>query len=281
MDPATTKRIVWQDVEVGKLVFPVHQAGDYQRMQNLPKVARIVKRFNLLRFGTPEVAFYDGHYWVWDGMHRVMVAKELDIPVVTCRVAYGYSIEELSIAFARQGQDRTSVSAKDTTRAMLVGRDPTYVKAIDTLARHGYELALSRTSGGGSSSPNVWRCHGALKAIIEAENGLSDLDLICRLLRSTWGDCEPTGSFLDGLGIFVKTYRRTAPLPARELDYFEKTLTAILDHHDQKGLLRRARGLMATRGGTVADSLRWVLVSSYNLGRRTYRLPVRDEPAES
>ena len=274
METNAAKRITWQDVEVGKLVFPVHQAGDYQRSLKVPKVARIVKRFDILRFGTPEVAFYNDHFWVWDGMHRVMVAKELGIPVITCRVVYGYSIEELSIAFARQGQDRTSVSPKDTTRAMLVGRDPSYVEALSILVHHGYDLALSRTSGGGSSSPNVWRCHGALAEVIRPENGLSDLDLICRLLRSTWGDCEPTGSFLDGLGIFVKTYRRTAPLPAGSRDYFDKTLAAILTTHSQEALLRRARDLQVTRGGTVADSLRWALVSSYNLGRRAYRLPV-------
>lgn len=265
-----TKGIDYQELEVGKIVFPVLRGGDYQRDLNNAKVDDIVSGYNPLRLGTPEVAFYNGHYWAWDGQHRLVALKRLGIHTVWCRIAYGYSIQELADAFADQGKNRTAVGAKDTLRAKLAANSSLHEAALSTLDAYGYRLPLQR--GHESPAPNAWRCHGAIREVLGRDEDVTTLALICRALRESWGDCTPCGTTIGGLAQFIRAYRLAAPSPAGEKDYFARTLVSALKDHDEDGLLRRARSL--DRTGTTANKLRWVLVSCYNSGRRSqFRLP--------
>jgi hypothetical protein len=268
--PEGAKRIVYQEVDLGEILLPVLRGGDYQREPNPRKVRSIVQNYNPLRFGTPELGFYDGHFWVWEGGNRFIAAKELGMQTMWCRVGYGFTKEDYAQAFADQGKDRTAVGPKDTIRAKLVAGDTDYTKMVAILEAEGYHLDLHRKV---QKATNTWASQGAVKGIVQATDGNAILEIVARVLRDSWGDCEPSNTFLSGLGEFVQAYRNIAPSPVGERGYFAQTLTAVLKNYDHAHLLHRARNL--DRAGTQSSKVRWVLVDYYNFGRK-YRLPELD-----
>lgn len=265
------KIIEFQELELSKLVFPIARAGDYQRDLVERRVQEIVSHFNPLRLGTPEAAFYDGHFWCWDGQHRIMALRKMGRRTVWCRVAYGYSMQECADAFADQGENRSRVPAKDTWRAKLAADSPTYRTALTVLSRYDFGLNIQR-GGGHRQTPGIWRCHGAVLGALRLSGayGIADLEMACRVLRESWGDTAPSGTMFSGLAEFIRAYARVAPSPAKEKDYFAQTLIAILRGHDEDFFIRGARS--SSRPGKMLSKVRWVLFDLYN-SRRTYQLP--------
>lgn len=266
------RRFEWRELELRNIVMPIGRGGDYQREATEARIAAIVKDFDPLAVGTPEVAFYDGHYWDWDGGGRVGALRRMGVQTAMCRIAYGYTEQELARAFALQGDRRTTVSKKDIVRAMLAAGEPAYLAAMELVEHYGYTLDMSRHGGGART--NALRVHGSLVWCIRTPSvGLKVLDLALKALSAGWPGHRFQSGTLNGVASFVAVQRPRAPMPVNSTNYFDNRLAVVLSGHPENELHRRARELTPAKGSKLQDRLPVALTEWYNSGLRSNRLP--------
>jgi hypothetical protein len=272
VDP-TAKRSKLSTLPVDEIKIPRFEDGGYQRELSDPKVKRIVARFSELKLGVIEVAEIDGVYWVWDGQHRLVACRRMGRETIPCRISYGYTTEELADAFGDQGPDRAAVPAKDLFRSKLVAKSAAHLAAVEMIEHEGYRLEMSRT---GKDAVKL-NCHGAIKAIIVKDAGLSVFGTALRVFRQGWPRATTfQGTTLTGMALFIERYRDKAISPAGKTGHFESRLISVLAEHPEKDLIGQGRaetvGVAANRTTQIVVALK-VLYNRGLLGR--FKLPDR------
>lgn len=87
----------------------------------------------------------NGEYYVVDGQHRVLAARNRsDIQMLPCVVHRFGSVEEEALAFKDLNVNRGPVSSYHQFKALLVGKHPKAVAVHNLLASFGYSVAQTR-----------------------------------------------------------------------------------------------------------------------------------------
>jgi hypothetical protein len=116
----------------------------YQRENVIiSKVQQIQASWSWIGCGTILVALrHDGSYWVMDGQHRVLAARNRsDIDELPCLVFAVESKTDEAAGFLVANTQRKPVTAIAKYKAMVLTNDPTAMAVDEVLRRLGLEVA--------------------------------------------------------------------------------------------------------------------------------------------
>lgn len=186
----------------------------YQRPLDEKRVQTMVRTFDARQFGTLEASQRNGHAAVFDGQHRLAVAKELGLATVPCLVHADLTPEEESDLFVALQRNRRGITQLDRFRARLFSGDQVAKDIEEIVERHGFKL-----DRGGRDSGRL----GVIQAITSVERvhrrGL--LDPTLGLLATLWfGDDKSTdGGLIEGLALTIEGYaNRMGPTEVGRLE---------------------------------------------------------------
>lgn len=118
-------------VNLHKSRLQIHPA--YQRNAIKSKIKAISSAWSWIACGAIIVGERDGEYWVIDGQHRVIAAKNRsDIDVLPCILFHTESVEQEARGFLDANTGRKPVSSIDKFRASLAAGDDT-AKYVDSV----------------------------------------------------------------------------------------------------------------------------------------------------
>lgn len=125
---------------------------DYQRELKMSEVTDIVNDFSEYIANEPKLAFYDGHYYVFDGQHTIAARlvrnhnKPLDI---LCKVYYDLTRQQAAALFAKQTGYSRRLTPGQKIRADIFSGEKNV-----TVHRSGDNAWNKEKSAGGRS---IWR----------------------------------------------------------------------------------------------------------------------------
>lgn len=204
----------------------------YQRDLRQTWVTKIVKEYNADLMQPIDVSLRaDGSFFIIDGQHRVAAMVQLGHNVIGAMVHRGLSPSDEAVLFWLFQRERHALSAWDSFRARLVGKEPTAVGVLATVEAHGLTLGQGRGYD--------------VAAVVTLENifrvgGRKLLSSVLGLIRETW-PMSPRrfeASIMGGLAIVLARYERA--------DQFERQrLVNVLSVIPPSALIASAR----ERGG--------------------------------
>ena len=252
MDVVNSQKI--EVIPVSRLVSSV-----YQRSLSMPRVTRIISRFDVAKLGMPVVSRHDdGSFTVIDGQHRVAAMRTIGVREVRCIVLEGLTLEEEADFFRTQGVDCRPLNALDKFNAGVIAQDPHYV-AIDALLKK-YDFRVTHQSG--------CRCIAAVDSLsrIVSMFSFKVLDQVLAYISAAW----PTDAtivrreMLAGLAEFVSRFGEGVPV---------MTFAAQMQDKHPSAMLYEFQGRMNGRATARSSFNRMnryvfcgVLVDSYNKG---------------
>lgn len=173
----------------------------YQRPLDEARVNRIVANFEPALFGALEVSRRNGKSAVWDGQHRLAVAKQLKMAAVPCLEHAELSPEREAELFVEAQRARRNISQVDRFKARLFHGDDTALEIQEIVDNAGFTVG-----------ENVHRVGPAnnIKAIASLERVYKRGNLGETLLTLTdlWGGDEKStdGGLIEGLSMILDGY---------------------------------------------------------------------------
>ena len=134
-------------VNSAEILVPIE---DYQRELKMSEVTDIVNDFNEDIANEPKLAFYDGHYYVFDGQHTIAARlvrnhnKPLDI---LCKVYYDLTRQQAAALFAKQTGYSRRLTPGQKIRADIFSGEKNVTDFNDATAAIGLRLSYSDTPG--------------------------------------------------------------------------------------------------------------------------------------
>jgi hypothetical protein len=173
----------------------------YQRPLNKGRVAKMVKEFDERRFGVLEVSQRNGHASVFDGQHRLEVARALGMKDVPCLVHGNLTPEEEAELFVALQRERRGVSQIDRFRARVFMSESTAVAINEIVTEAKFRI---RRDGADAGHLYSIQAITSLEHVYERGN----LPETLALLRELWGgDTKSTdGGLIEGLSILLEGY---------------------------------------------------------------------------
>lgn len=173
----------------------------YQRPLDKARVAKIVKEFDERRFGVLEVSQRNGHANVFDGQHRLAVARKLGMNSVPCLVHTNLTPEQEAELFVALQRDRKGINQIDRFRARVFTGE---VEALDIngiVEACGFRI---RRDGADAGALYSIQAVTSLERVYKRGNLAETL----ALLRDLWGgDRKSTdGGLIEGLSIILDGY---------------------------------------------------------------------------
>lgn len=155
--------------EINKSLLNVDM--QYQRHANKSKVLTISSEWSWIACGVVVVAFRDGKYWVMDGQHRVMAAKQrADINNLPCIVFESSGVEQEARGFLDVNTGRKAMSSIDKFKASIAAGNETanFVKELtDQLG-----IQFKHTTTNAREMKSVGWC---MKRALENKKAFSDV----------------------------------------------------------------------------------------------------------
>lgn len=173
----------------------------YQRPLDERRVKRMADNFQDVLFGTLEVSERNGKLAVFDGQHRLAVARTLGRDKVPCLVHSKLTPEQEAEAFIKLQRERRGVHRVERFKARLFSGDPE-AEAINTIAQLcGYTI---RKAGNHAGEEYAISAVGSLERVYR--RGI--LNETLQTLNDLWGgDPKSTdGGLIEGLSIILEGY---------------------------------------------------------------------------
>lgn len=180
--------------------------ASYQRKIEIPRVDRIVERFDARLVNTVKVSNRDGHFYVFDGAHTLAALKRIhgDKPfMVDCKVYHGLTYEDEAYLFALQSGESKDVAFGVRMRAMLISGSA----EAKAFRAHTAAAGLSLADSTGSATKKV--VAAIAKAYkLYATLGADDYEAMLRLVVDTWDGAawSLTSYILGGVAVFLREY---------------------------------------------------------------------------
>ena len=232
----------------------------YQRVLR-DKWKEIAKNFKPSVAWPIVVSYRDGIYWVVDGQHRVVAARDIGLTHALCK-SEEWTYEEEARNFVDFNKVRGSLMAKDAFHATLMRRDPIAIEIEAIIHQEGYSLFL----GHGSPAANSIGAIGAIEKIYRT-NQPEGLRRVLSALQKTWGT-DPSAvkdDILMGMAAFLRRYP-----DINAIDLAQK-----IQNNGTSVFEIKQDGAMLMRGGmgTLANCIGRAILGQYNRGKSTRRLP--------
>lgn len=178
----------------------------YQRDLNKARVKKIADSFDHLLYGALAVSERPGgSYAVFDGQHRLEVAKTLDFNEVPCVIFQGLSAQKEAGLFNLLQTERKSLTAFDRFKARVFSGEKAATTIAAILKKHNYEVA-QRGLVFGETDTRIQAVVGLDR--IYNKYGPGHLDSTLKEIRELWGEDEGTanGRFVEGMALFLAEY---------------------------------------------------------------------------
>lgn len=217
--------------------------------------------------GVPVVSHRDnGAYHVIDGQHRRALAVQAGHPEleVECQVHEGLTRAEEAAMF-RLLNDRRSVQILDKFVVRVVEGDPTAVALNKLLRKHGWTVGAGKNDGRFAAVAALETVYRGAR--IRKGEQPDSVDLLLSIVTTAWGHKIEAvrGEIVHGLGMVLLQYEGQLDLA--------KIINELAAHEGGPlGLVGKAKGLYALRGGRVSDAMADVIVGLHNKSKRK-RLP--------
>lgn len=255
----TTHKLEW--IRVGDL----QPWTRCQRKLDERRAATIAAEFDPDKFGIPLVMARGRRRLVVDGQHRVAALRilEWDDQLIECEIHKGLTDAQAADLFI--GRNTTvRVPAVPRFKAAVVAGNPDAIAINEMVESFG--LAVAHNGNNAIS---------AVKALERVYRPVSTNGPFPKALHSTlsvmagaWGATHETmqGALIDGIGRVFVTYGDLV-----DLNTARHKLARIPG--GASGLIGDARGLRRLVGGTLTDGIAALVVTAYNKGRRSQKLP--------
>lgn len=187
----------FKQVPIGSLIVD----DRYQRPLDDRRVKRMAENFQDVLFGTLEVSERNGKLAVFDGQHRLAVARALGRDKVPCLVHAKLTPEQEAEAFVRLQRERRGIHRVERFKARLFSGD-TDAQAINAIVEgNGYTI---RKAGNHAGEESAISAVGSLERVYRRGNLAETL----QTLRDLWGgDAKSTdGGLIEGLSIILEGY---------------------------------------------------------------------------
>lgn len=182
------------DIPVAKLI-----GEDFQRETNVDGARHMAANYDRNQFQLPTVApLGDGTYSVIDGLHRVEMARSLNIDTITCQVADVRTYEQRAELFTNLNRNRRWLTPTDTYKSELAAKKPWAIEVNKILAARGLEIRSKRSPNGISSAM-------AVKSLYKA-GGAVRLAVVLDIVLAAWPETDPrrfAGEVLRGIDSFI------------------------------------------------------------------------------
>jgi len=256
-----TKKHSLQRVVVGKLSCD----PSVQRSLRQHFVQKIAANFDPDKIGVVTVnKRADGDLMIIDGQHRVAALVEMgwSDQLVDCNVYENLALHEEAALFVALNT-RLNVQLWDNFRIRVEAHDPDALAIYRIAEEVGFHPSNQSTDGtiaAISAMEKIYSGAGFRQIKAKQPDVLRDTLTIA---RETWGLTKDAanGMVLHGIGLVLLRYRLKVD-KARLIDKLKPSPGGPL------GLLGRARGLHASRGGTTAQCVAEIVVEIYNKGSR-------------
>lgn len=215
-------------------------------------VEQLYADFDPDMFGTPEVSFREGYYYVVDGQHRIEAAKKYlgiwEEQSVECWVWEGLTAKDEAKLFLKLN-NRLTVHAFDKIMAAVHAGDPTAVAIYQIV--ESLDLHIARNKGQNSVS-----AVGALQRVY-SRDGEDALSRGLEIIRDSYGSAGLDAQMIDGFGKLCQRYNG-----ALNIDETIHALSRI--HGGLNGLLNQAETRRKTMAAGKADAIAATAVDIIN-----------------
>lgn len=255
----------WIDIE--KLVVD----ADVQRSLMPSQVKKIMKDFSPSAFGRITVSKVGEFYNIHDGQHRAEVARLLGIKSVPVIVVDAPTKKDEAINFIKINENSMQVSCIDKYRIGWRAGVEEWCRVKEVVEdRCGLEVGTGANKVNAVGSIYKYINTSTLQSSLESK--MDTLERSLNILNSTVGVDGICQISLLGMNMFVREYINTNIITIDDAIRRFKSL-------DVRSLISQAQTLRAN--GTksrIISYFAWLLVSEYNNGLRTNKLPLRIEP---
>lgn len=217
----------------------------YQRDINESHVKKMTEDFDEALFGTLEISERsNGNAAVFDGQHRLLVARNRTMTYAPCLVHTGLTPQQEADLFRRLQDGRKPLTTLDRFKARLFAGDPRANGVAKIVGEHDIEIGTGPRSIQGITYVERVYIRGNLEETLD--------------MLSIWrGDSKwLDGSLIDGLSRFLDLYQEADRARCRQL-WAEVSPTTIIRRstefmataHSSKayGVLEVVRSLVASR----------------------------------
>lgn len=179
----------------------LHIDTRYQRTLEPKRVTKMAANFNESQFGSLEVSYRsNGKMYIFDGMHRKLLAELMGWTSVPCNVHYGLTPQDEADLLVKLQQSRKNIRAADAFIANVFAGDPECVVINTIIEGAGFVVMDTKRDDGIRAIATViaaYRKYGA-------ENLRGSLHLI----RELWygEDKALDGSFVGSVTEFYSQY---------------------------------------------------------------------------
>ena len=228
--------------ELVKLNLIDLEFADYQKELNVPRVQKIVEKFDINRMRPIDVSYRDGKYFVFDGQHRANAYFFMGYTEIPAIVHYGLTYEDEAYLFARQQEQVGTVGVNHKWNALTEAKDPE-VMEITRLCRSWGFTVLAKNNRG-----NNIKCVKTLQNLYKDKTiGPRKLGTILMCLRDAWDymDHSTDVAIIGGIAKLAKTYPDQFDFNRLTKVLSDTTPKVILrekedKHHGVRGEARRA-----------------------------------------
>lgn len=236
MNPSNNLGSIGQvvDIPLDKL-----EIGAYQKELSIPRIEKIVSKFDINRMRPIDVSLRDGKYYVFDGQHRANAYYLMGYTHIPAIVHYGLTYEQEAYLFARQQEEVGSVNANHKWNALVQAKDEETMEIVKHCADYGFTILAKNNKG------NNFKCVKTLRDLFHSVD-VQTFRTIMRCISEAWGylDRSTDVAILDGIGRLAKTFNC---INYNRLSFaLAKTTPKILlrdmedKHHAVRGESRRA-----------------------------------------
>jgi len=233
--------------------------AEYQRSINKQVVLNIVEYFDIHRMHPIELSFRDGRLWCFNGQHRVLAYKKMNIAKIPAQIHYGLTYEDEAMLFAKQHDNERRVSIRDIWNAGNAAGEkmPNYMTIKSIMEDRGYKINPSKKEG-----ENTFTC---LATIIKGHDtyGADGLKRVIDTIDAAWGNCagRTSSDITSALFRIYGTY-------GKAVDY--DRLINCLSKHTALSFIRDSRDERGNGGVRVARHM----VNVYNNKLRKNKLDI-------
>ena len=187
--------------ELVKLNLKDLSIAPYQKELNIPRIEKIVKKFDINRMRPIDVSYRDGEYFVFDGQHRAnayLIMGYTEIPAI---VHYGLTYEDEAYLFARQQEEVGSVNCNHKWNALTEAKDPEVMDITKLCKTWGFTILAKNNKG------NNIKCVKTLRDLY-TEFGDQKLGTILKCIKEAWGymDHSTDVAIIGGIARLVRLY---------------------------------------------------------------------------
>jgi hypothetical protein len=223
----------------------------------------ILTNFDIDDFGTPEISFRGGNYYIVDGQHRIDALKRWNGPgweevAIECAIWTGLD-EAGEARLFRRIQKRLKVDAFQDFKTAITAREPIQCDIKNIVETEN--LVISRQDIKGAIS-----AVGTLMKVYKRD-GPEALRRALRIARDSFGDAGLDSAVIDGFGLLCNRYNNGQLNEKAAIEALARINAGV------NGLLNKAEQLRLRTGQTRSTCLAAAAVDIINHGSAKNKLP--------